>query len=145
MPRLIEHIDAIGRKKQRDVLMLEFHPEFKFHIGNDDEEESESYDYRKDKTRAEILENLIKLNIPWVKCATYASTNMMSSYQGQIYIDVPYDENLPIYQILQEYLEFSDGSIRFPSVKFLCLTLECCMQNAHHDELGFWEKWADNF
>jgi len=27
MPGLIEHIDAIARKKQRAVLYLEFHPE----------------------------------------------------------------------------------------------------------------------
>ena len=51
MPQLIEHIDAIGRKKQRDVLMLEFHPEWKLHIGNDDGEESESYNYENDKVR----------------------------------------------------------------------------------------------
>ena len=55
MPQLIEHIDAIGRKKQRDVLMLEFHPEWKLHIGNDDGEESESYNYENDKVRDEIL------------------------------------------------------------------------------------------
>ena len=145
MPQLIEHIDAIGRKKQRDVLMLEFHPEWKLSIRNDDGAESESYNYEKDKVRDEILENLNKLNVPWFECATYASTNMMCSYQGQIYIDVPYDENFPLYQVLQEYLEFPDGSIRFPSVKFLCLTLECCMKNAHHDEPGFWENWAENF
>ena len=35
--------------------------------------------------------------------------------------------------------------MRFDDVKFYIVTLEHAMQNAHHDEPGFWERWADNF
>lgn len=62
-----------------------------------------------------------------------------------IYIDVPFDENDPQYQQVQAYMEHADGSMRFPTVKFWYLPLEKAMENAHHDEPGFWEKWAENF
>jgi hypothetical protein len=129
MPQIIDHIDAIARKKQRTVLYLEFHPESMFDL--------ESYDYRHDKIRDEIIENLDKFNIPWTKCAHIASPNLICTYLGQIYLDVPYDEELPLYQVLQKYLEYPDGSMRFPSVRFGYLPLEIAMKNVHHDESEF--------
>jgi hypothetical protein len=30
-------------------------------------------------------------------------------------------------------------------VRFTLYTLAYCMKNAHHDEPGFWERWADMF
>jgi hypothetical protein len=51
----------------------------------------------------------------------------------------------PLCKALHEYLEYPDGSMRFPTVRFYFLTLEIAMQNAHHDEPGFWDKWAENF
>jgi hypothetical protein len=144
MPQLIKHIDAIAREKQRTVLYLEFHPEsiFTFSILDD---ESESYDYQNDNVRDEIITNLDNLGIPWTKCAHIASPNLMCAYLGQVYLDVPFDKDLPLYQTLETYLEYPDGSMRFPSVRFGYLPLEMAMKNAHHDEPGFWENWAENF
>lgn len=145
MPQLIEHIDQIARRKQRTVLYLEFHPESMFKIISGDNEESESYIYENDKVRDEIIANLDKLNIQWIECAHIASPGWMGAYVGQIYLDVPYDEELPLYQVLQEYLEYPDGSMRFPSVRFCYLPLETAMKNAHHDEPNFWEKYWDAY
>lgn len=144
MPQLIDHIDQIARKKQRTVLFLEFHPESMFNIINGDDE-AESYDYENDKVRDEIIENLARLNIQWTPCAHMASTGWMCSYLGQIYLDVPYDENLAEFKKLQEYLEYPDGSMRFSTVRFCYLPLEMAMKNAHHDEPGFWEKYWDEY
>ena len=35
--------------------------------------------------------------------------------------------------------------MRNEQVQFFYLPLEHAMRNAHHDEPGFWDKWADNF
>jgi hypothetical protein len=64
---------------------------------------------------------------------------------GEIYLDVPFDENDVRYRGLQAFLEFPDGSMRFPDVKFVAVPLEVAQANVHHDEPGFWEAWADRF
>lgn len=69
----------------------------------------------------------------------------MLPYRGQIYVDVPYDDSLPEYRKLADFLENPDGSARLPNAIFCYLPLEKAMENAHHDEPGFWEKWAENF
>jgi hypothetical protein len=103
------------------------------------------YKYEKDAVRDEIIENLNRLGVSWVECGSIASECGFSSYKGQIYIDVPMDVNLPIYRELNDYLEYPNGEMRFSTVRFNYLTLEVAMKNAHHDEPGFWETWADNF
>lgn len=35
--------------------------------------------------------------------------------------------------------------MRFPEVIFAYLPLETAMENSEHDELGFWDRWAENF
>jgi hypothetical protein len=103
------------------------------------------YKYEKDAVRDEIIENLNRLGVSWVECGSIASECGFSSYKGQIYIDVPMDVNLPIYRELNDYLEYPNGEMRFSTVRFNYLTLEVAMKNAHHDEPGFWETWAENF
>jgi hypothetical protein len=156
MPQVIDHIDAIARKKKRAVLYLEFHPAstFRSQVIETDEDHDlyleskhriSDYKYEKDAVRDEIIENLNRLGVSWVECGSIASECGFSSYKGQIYIDVPMDVNLPIYRELNDYLEYPNGEMRFSTVRFNYLTLEVAMKNAHHDEPGFWETWADNF
>jgi hypothetical protein len=140
MPMLIEHIDAIARKKQRDVLYVIFHPKRQV-VGD----WSASYDWRKDSIRETVCNWLTEHQITWQPCGEIASENAMYSYQGQIYLDVPYDDNDPEYVLLRDYFENPDGSMRFETVIFCYLPLATAMENAHHDEPGFWEKWAENF
>ena len=135
MPLLLAHIDAIARQKQRDVLFLEFKNAERPHAQPFEEIES----------RKRILEWLEGEGIPWLMCGDIADTSMMRSYAGQIYIDVPYDIENATYQSVQAFLENPDGSMRFDDVKFWILSLERAMENAHHDEPGFWERWAEDF
>ncbi|GAC1607824.1 MAG: hypothetical protein NVS3B3_11330 [Aquirhabdus sp.] len=134
MPLLIHHIDEIAREKKCDVLFVIFHEKF------DIDTEWEALPIRQ-----QLLQWLDAHDIPWQKCAHFADPNLMLSYLGQIYIDVPYDESNSKYQELRDYLEFPDGSIRNPGMQFCYLPLAMAMKNAHHDEPGFWEKWAEDF
>ncbi|WP_119157761.1 hypothetical protein [Caldimonas tepidiphila] len=135
MPQLIQHIDAIARKKQRDVLYLMF-PRKKDRPPQDVEDLP---------LRRQIIEWLEHEGIDWKPCGGIASETRMVPYRGQIYVDVPFDPSDPAYQKLQSYLEHPDGTMRFDEALFCALTLDVAMKNAHHDEPGFWERWADEF
>ena len=69
----------------------------------------------------------------------------MRSYAGEIFIDVPFDETDSQYRKLQAFLEHADGTSRFDDVRFFVVSLALAMKNAHHDEPGFWDRWADHF
>lgn len=142
MPMLIEHIDAIARKKQRDVLYVTFHP-----IKSSDNRilHFTPFAWEQDTKRQEVCKWLSEHHIHWQICGHIANENSMISYQGQIYLDVPYDNNDSLYALVRDYLEYPDGSQRFETVGFWYLPLEKAMENAHHDEPGFWENWAENF
>ncbi len=150
MPQLLEHIDAIARKKQRDILFVTFEPRATIYlgeyIGRDIlEEEPNNYDYESDPKRTEVCQWLDDHKISWQECGHFASECGWMSYCGQIYIDVPYDKNNAEYQLLEAYFEYPDGSPRMKNIVLYCLALEIAMVNAHHDEPGFWENWAENF
>lgn len=137
MPGSIEYIDAIARKKQRDVLFLEFHPESPSARRN--------YSFEDDEMRKAILEWFDSNQVSWSMCGPYANPNVMAPYFGQVYIDVPYDESLPAYCKLRDYLEYQDGSMRHAGVRFCAVSLNHAMKNAEHDQPGFWERWAEDF
>lgn len=95
--------------------------------------------------RQEITNWLDAHAIAWEPCGPVASVNSMSSYRGQIYLDVPFDESDPAYDMLRNYLEKPDGSMAAKGVKFCYYPLSEAIKNAHHDEPGFWENWVNNF
>ncbi|XLZ72747.1 hypothetical protein ABT364_12480 [Massilia sp. SR12] len=118
MPQLIDHIDAIARSKQRAVLYLEFAAHAQ---------------------RAQVLAWLDAHGMPWQECGPFCDGSGTQSYRGQVYIDVPYDENLAQYGTLRDYLEHADGSMRQEGVRFYAMPLDMAMRNAHHDEPGYWD------
>jgi hypothetical protein len=134
MPQLLEHIDAIARKKQRDVLYLEFH-----------DADGNPVDYHALPLRPQIIEWLNREGVGWQPCGGVASEHRIRAYAGQIYIDVPFALENPGYRKVQAYLEHPDGSMRFREATFYALPLEAAMRNAHHDDPGFWERWAERF
>jgi hypothetical protein len=135
MPQLIEHIDAIARRKGRAVLYLEFHPYAgwrKYRIGDD-------------AVRDGVLAWLDANGIPWQPCGPFAVPGHMYPYLGQVYLDIPYTVGLPDYERLRDYFEFADGSMRHPGVRFFAMPLEHAQENALHDAPGFWEQYWDAF
>ena len=141
MPILIEHIDAIARKKQRDVLYVTFHAK----QSDDDDSWGSSHDWKNDPMRETVCNWLTDHNIAWQMCGYAADENCMAPYHGQIYIDLPYDDSESLYVSVRNYLENSDGTMRFETVSFWYLPLTTAMENAHHDAPGFWAKWAAEF
>ena len=139
MPALIEHIDAIARKKQRDVLYLVFGLE------KNRESSYPTFNWAESLRRQEVIAWLDDNSMPWVECAGVASENYMCGYTGSIYIDSPLDCANVEYQKLRDYLEFPDETMRHEDVTFAYLPFAKAMKNSHHDEPGFWEDWAKNF
>ena len=142
MPQLIQHIDQIAREKQRAVLFLLFNDPVK---KDDDDNFWPDLDYQNHRSRQTILAWFKAHDVTHYPCGPFASENGMMCYQGQIYIDVPFDESNSDYQKVRDYLENADGSMKMSGVKFCYLPLEMAMKNAHHDEPGFWDTWAENF
>jgi len=147
MPQLIQHIDAISRQKGRDVLFVRFGPVDKnatpLWIAR--VENATPHDWQDDANRNELIAWLEANAIAWEPCGIFASENTMCCYLGDIYVDVPFDKQNPSYQKLSLRLEDSDESPKIPGVTFCCLTHGNAMRNAHHDEPGFWERWAETF
>ena len=145
MPLRIEHIDAIARKKKRDVLYLEFHSSASEGDGAEGVLGGNHFAWEQLPIRQEIIDWLEAQGMGWACCGHFADESLMRAYRGQIYIDVPFDASLPEFQALQEYLEFPDGSMRFSEATLFYCPLSKAMENAAHDEPGFWERWAENF
>ena len=141
MPMILEHIDAIARKKGRDVLFLDF-PQKK---SDDEFDLFVNADWDNLPVRLQVIAWLDKNQIEWSECGPFANENIMCGYRGRIYIDVPFDTDNPVFQKLSSYLETPDGVMKIDGVVFCYLPLDVAMENAHHDEPGFWEHWAENF
>ncbi|WP_254699777.1 hypothetical protein [Trinickia violacea] len=134
---MIEHIDAIARRKQRDALFVTFF--------DDPSGERSPYRWVDHPARATIIAWLDAHGYAWEPCGEVADERVMRSYRGSIYIDAPFDRGDSLYRELEAFLEYPDGSLRLPHMRFLVIGLEYAQENAHHDEPGFWERWAEDF
>ena len=155
MPQIIQHIDAIARQKQRDVLLIVCGKQAVMNImqeySDGDVSDGEyffalSNDWKTSGNRPKVIDWLNANDVKWQPCAGIADVLVIEDgYAGAVYVDLPYDTTLPKYKKLEAFLEHSDGSRVFPDVLFCCLTLRLAMENTEHDEPGFWERWARNF
>ena len=145
MPMLIEHIDAIARQKQRDVLYVMFNSP-----ASDNQDRKEILDqadmeWETLPIRQQVIDWLDAQGIGWKPCGHFADVNLMMAYRGRLYIDLPFDKSLPAFQALTAFLVLPDGSMRFPEAALFYCPLDKAMENAAHDEPGFWARWAENF
>lgn len=129
MPQLIQYLDKIAREKQRDVLMLNFID------SSMDLDEVLDMDFEQYKPFVETTAWLDANNIKWQPCTL--QLNMVLS--GRIYVDVPFDQDDPVYQKLADYLENPDGSMKIEGVKFFYMPLGKAMEYAYQDEPGYWD------
>ena len=123
MPRVLKHIDQIGREKNRDVLFVQF-----------DKKVFPKYDYKNYNNRAELLTWLDDNNIAYEECFGVASDNGFESYRGQLYIDVVFDETLDKYNLLNTHIEPQDGVLRFEGIGLWTLPLSIAVKNAYMDD-----------
>lgn len=139
MPQLIEHIDAIARRLGRDVLFVSFPACDPLPFAG------ETADWETHAPRRQVVEWLEANGITWQACAKIADENTMLGYCGDIYLDVPSNLDDPVYQKLSAFLEKPDGTPARNGVIFYLLPLDVAMKNRHHDEPGFWDRWARDF
>ena len=134
MSQIIEHIDKIARDKNRDVIYISF-----------DRDILSSYEYEEYKERKDLLIWLNKHEIAYEECGPIASENGWESYRGQLFLDVEIDDTNEKYQLICEHMDNPDGSFKISGVESWIFPLETALKNKHHDEPGFWDKWAENF
>lgn len=107
MPQLLQYMDQIARDKKRDVLLLSFN------VG-----QLPTFNYRKIPVRKKILAWLDCNTIPYVECSICTSDVGTSLYQGEIYLDVPFDTENEQYKKLADYLEDENGVVKHKKVGF---------------------------
>jgi len=119
MPQLIEHPETLAIRKQRDVLFVDF-PELWM----------SEYDWETYSRRDRLIKFLDSQGIGWSPCAPPRSKNgtLIEGYMGDIYLDVPFDSGNAHYQMLQHRLEFPDGTLRDPKVRFRLMDLTTALQ-----------------
>lgn len=128
----IEFIDAISRKKQRDVVGLIF---------DDCNPRAElPMNYLILPIRQQITTWLQNIAIEWAPCGGFADPCHPAVYTGSIYIDVTPDEANLQYQALRQYLDDELGQCRFPGVQFCSLALSDAKKNALYDEPGYFDS-----
>lgn len=123
MPRILERIEEIAIAKQRDVLYLAFHD-----LKRDFISDSLDFDYENCPARQELIQWLNQNRIIHQDCFGWWGKGYLTiPYLGEIYLDVPYDEDHPQYQLLREHLEYDDGTPKINGVSWLWLPLSRCM------------------
>lgn len=111
MPQIVETTDEIGVREQRDIVFLSF--------DQISEPTRLSDEFWKDiPNRSIILERLEANGFTWEMCIHCSPGTLLTSYKGDIYIDVPPDPQSQRYQRLLEFLEDEEENCRFPGVSF---------------------------
>ena len=143
MPVVLKTVDQISREKQRDVLFLTFKEQENPPSQCDSATGELPFDLGNCNERKEVIGFLEANKIPYRRCfpaqPTDGSLILASPYEGELYIDIPYDDSDPLYKKLEEHLENPDGSVKISGVYFWLYPLDLAMENAEHDEPGFWE------
>ena len=130
MPQLLQHIDAIARDKERDVLFVHFE-----HYDHHDE------DAEANQTRQQLMQWLDAHGMSYQPCMGLEQEGLISGYAGDLYIDVPFEEGDATYQLLRTHLEHENGDMRIPGVLFFCLSLEIALE-IEEDRLS-WASWDE--
>lgn len=113
MPQVIQHIDAIAREKERDVLFIHFE-EFEHGATN--------------SKRQELMTWLEQNEIPYQECMGLEEESVIESYMGDLYIDVPFDIANPLFNKLSEHLEDEEGEMKIDGVLFFTLSYELALE-----------------
>ena len=132
----IDHIDRIARLKRHDVLLLEFE-----NVKNSQRRS----DWQTHPSRKNIVRWLDAQKIPWRPCGPMANLSRLTAYNGEIYIDLPYDPKEKRCRLLEEFMALPGDAPRWPGAKLWLVPLEVAKANAHHDKPGFWDEWAETF
>ncbi|MFZ2235849.1 MAG: hypothetical protein WBP11_12355 [Dokdonella sp.] len=129
MSVLLEPIDAIARRLQRDVLMLSF-----CDVGANANLSDAGRDvqWREDATRQLIVDWLARNGIRSVRCFPWLSPGMLEyPYTGHLFIDVPFDAVDARYQQFVGFLEDANGQCVHAGVGFVVIPLDKATRAVH--------------
>ncbi|QWK96141.1 hypothetical protein JV213_08290 [Plesiomonas shigelloides] len=120
-------IDAIARQRQSDVLMVTFfRPE---------ESELDEFDYATCAVRNKALAWFDQQGIGYRECFDLWPDNDADvPYLGELFIDVPVDENNPRYLDVVHKFEHEDGSSRYLGVSLFIIPLSLAQEYRHRDK-----------
>ena len=128
MIMLIENIDAVARKINRDVMYIAF-------------AESKWDERVFAKTREFILAELTKAKINHWYCFPFIKNSVrLGGIPSALYIDLPYEPDSKNVRFLDSLLENKDGTPSYDGVLFALLKLENAQINANQDSSNFWEN-----
>ena len=143
---LIYPADQIARQLQRGVLYVAF--------GGPETDADDPYflenmfeGYKRNVIRPKFLEFLDSHKIEHqhcLPCEPVKGSGLICGYFGHIYVNVIYNVDDPNYQLVQQFLEHDDGTMRYEDVNFYYLSLENALKNAHHDTEE-WKKKQDEW
>ncbi len=107
MPRLIDSIDQIARRKRREVLFLKF-----------SKRENDS------DVRRSAIQWLNENGVPFSECFDVWDEGLIEApYQGSLYLDLPYDKSDSLYLKIQDHFENKDESPRIVGVTLMLLRM----------------------
>lgn len=132
MPQLLQHIDAIAREKNRDVLFVHFE-NYKQHAQDPD------------AIRQNFMGWLEQHNIGFKACFGIEQNETLETYSGDLYIDVPFDISNPDFQVLSEYLEDEQGNMKIDGILFFTLSLELALEIEADRQAGLDPQIHDGF
>lgn len=111
MPMLIDHIDAIVRRRGCDTLFVVHDVP----LGGRSS---------KNNPMTALKAFLDEQSIPWSPCAPPSDSGWIEGGPEMLWFDVPFDTANPQYQTLAGYLEHPDGRPKDHRLKFLYMTVE---------------------
>ena len=118
MPLLIEYIDEIACRLNRDVLMI-----------GPDRTTAAKHDssWKRSLERKSLLTWLDEQHINWELCGWLSTPGVTHSYQGDIYLDFLYSPDDARYQKFRNFVqEQENGSVKWPGVRVYLLTIGFC-------------------
>lgn len=126
MPQIIRTIDEIAREKQRDVIFIQFHNFSSGFVA----------DYRTNPSRKAIVSWLDENRIAYIPCGGFDSGCIVEGYDGELYIDVPIDENDDDFFKLCTWFFPADGKRRYENAWLFYLPLAVALLNSHEADHG---------
>lgn len=125
---ILETIDAIARRLERDVIFLDIREHEDWHS----------------RDRPEVSAATAWLDaegIGWTQCFGFMpGTIIFEGGPRAIYIDAPFEPGSPLLRKLDDRFETSDGQPRHPDLILKALRLKDALINAEQDAPGFWDN-----
>ena len=140
----LEHIDAISRKRNRDVIYIDFISPASLGEKNSKKINPKFLpNWEANLERIELITWLESEGIAWQPCAPFANPSVLEEkYSGQIYIDLPIEKSNIKFTRLEKFLENSDGTPRLRGVRFQFCSQEEALRNSEHDKPEYWDGRA---